>query len=41
MMAVLLILAGYAIVPLLVALMKSDSLRERGGRNQFPAVEII
>lgn len=40
MMAVLCILAGYAIVPVLVAMMKSNSLQE-GGRSQFPAVEII
>ena len=41
MMAVLLILAGYGIVPLLVVLMKSGSLQERGGQNRFPAVEIL
>ena len=40
MMAVLFILAGYAIVPILVVLLKSDSLQERS-RNRFPAVEII
>lgn len=39
MMAVLFILAGYAIVPVLVVMMKSDSL-QKSGRNYFPAVEI-
>jgi hypothetical protein len=40
MMAVLFILAGYAIVPVLVVSMKSNSLQE-GGRSRFPAVQII
>jgi hypothetical protein len=38
MIAVLFILAGFAIVPVLVVIMKSGSFRESG---RFPAVEII
>lgn len=40
MMAVLFILVGYAIVPVLVLIMKSESFKETG-RNRLPAVEII
>jgi hypothetical protein len=40
MTAVLFILAGYAIVPVLVVSMKSNALHE-GGHSRFPAVDII
>ena len=40
MMAVLFILAGYAILPILVVVLKSPAATSKGHRDMFPAVEI-
>jgi hypothetical protein len=43
MLAVLMILAGYAIVPMLVVMLQSLTVNafQQRGSNRFPAVEIL